>query len=158
MAYLTINGTDYEPKTNFKFEKLANEKYNEESGGEKIGGFMSIYFKLLQYDNDGLLAFWDCGLHHYAKGNNKPSTEAIEEALEEIIEADPDQAFKDAFTVLDQSGFFKKKVKTIWSEFTKAQKPKKNETEKQKEEREKQEEMAKTMVERRKELTSTSSK
>ena len=151
MAYLTIDGKEYEAKTNFKFERLANDKYNEESGGEKIGGFMSVYFKLLQYDNDGLLAFWDCGLAHYKK--DKPSQEQIEEALEELIEQDSDKAFKEAFTVLDKSGFFKKKVNTIWKEFTKAQKPKKDETEKQKEDREKQEEMAKTMLARRKELT-----
>ena len=93
---------------------------------------MSVYFKLLQFENDGLLAFWDCGLAHYKK--DKPSLEQIEEALEEKIEQDSDKAFSEAFTVLDESGFFKKKVNTIWKEFTKTEKPKKDETAEQKDE------------------------
>lgn len=150
MALLQIDGKDYEAQTTFKFERLANEKYSE-VGGQNVGGFMSIYLGLLEYDPLSLFAFWDCALHHYKK--DKPTHEQIEDALEELIDADEEAPFKTAFKVLDEAGFFRKRVKDIWKELGKEVKEKENETAEEKKEREKQEEATKMMLQRRKELT-----
>lgn len=118
MAILTINGKDYEAKCTFKFERLADEKYNEkDKDGNSIGGFMNLYMNLLEYNNKYLLAFWDCGLAHL--GKDKPKLEDIEAAIEERIEQDGDteQLFKEAFKAVDQSGFFKKQAKKFWKDF-----------------------------------------
>lgn len=118
MAYLTINGKEYEARTDFKFERTANEKYNEaDAKGNKMGGLMNIYMNLLEYDTLYLSAFWDCALAHYKK--DKPNQEDIDEALMERIEEDGDteKLFKEAFQKLDNSGFFRKKVKNLWKDF-----------------------------------------
>jgi hypothetical protein len=149
MAHLVINEKEYKAQTTFKFERLANERYAE-SGGQNVGGFMSIYLGLLEYDPLSLLAFWDCALHHYKQ--DKPSLDDIENALEEKINADSEAPFKEVFKVLDEAGFFKKRVKDIWKELERVEKPKKDESEEDKKERQKQEEAAKMMKARRKEL------
>jgi hypothetical protein len=149
MAHLVINEKEYKAQTTFKFERLANERYAE-LGGEKVGGFMSIYLGLLEYDPLSLFAFWDCALHHYKK--DKPSFDDIENALEEKIIADSEAPFKEVFKVLDEAGFFKKRVKDIWKELERVEKPKEDESEEDKKERKKQEEAAEMMKERRKEL------
>ncbi|MEK4922026.1 tail assembly chaperone [Cytobacillus sp. FSL R5-0569] len=115
MAVLTIGEREYEARTDFKFEKVANEKYNEEdSQGNKQGGLINIYSKLLEFDILFLSAFWDCALSHLK--SEKPSLESIENAILKHIEenGDADQLFKDAFRKLDNSGFFKQKVKKYW--------------------------------------------
>lgn len=148
MALLTINGRDYEAKCTFKFERLANKKYNsKDEKGNEIGGFMNLYMNLLDYDNDHLLAFWDCGLEHL--GKDKPKLEEIEEALMERIEEDGDteKLFKEAFQAVDESGFFKKKAKSFWKDFELLK-----ETGKTKEEKEQNRLMYERMVQSRKEL------
>lgn len=115
MPTLTIGNKQYEARTDFKFERVANEKYNEkDSEGNKQGGLINIYSNLLEYDTLYLAAFWDCALAHLK--SDKPSLEAIESAILTHIEehGDADQLFKDAFQRLDNSGFFKKKVKKYW--------------------------------------------
>lgn len=149
MAHLVINEKEYKAQTTFKFERLANERYGE-SGGQNVGGFMSIYLGLLEYDPLSLFAFWDCALHHYKK--DKPSEQEIEDVLEEKINADGEAPFKEVFKVLDEAGFFKKRVKDIWKELERVEKPKKDESEEDKKDREKQEEAAKMMKARREEL------
>jgi hypothetical protein len=117
MAILTINGTDHEAKCNFKFDRLAEERYNEaDKDGNKMGGFMSIYMNLLQFDPTALSAFWDCALSHLGKG--KPGQEDIENALMEQIdkEGDTEGLIKEAFGVIDNSGFFKKQAKNFWKD------------------------------------------
>lgn len=116
MAILEINGTEYEAKCNFKFDRIADEKYNEEDAkGNKTGGFMNIYMNLLNYSNKHLVAFWDCGLAHL-KGKERPSVEAIEDALEARIEADGDTEalFSEAFKAIDESGFYRKQAANFW--------------------------------------------
>ncbi|MFD2704241.1 tail assembly chaperone [Salibacterium lacus] len=151
MAFLTIGDKEYEAKVTFKFDRVANEKYA--SNEDEMNGFMSIYLGLLQYDNSSILNFWDCALAHLKK--DKPSKEAIEEALEERIEqdGDTDALFREAFQALDWSGFYKKQVTSIWHEFMKPTEAAKDETDEQKQKREEHEEMAKMMRERRAELT-----
>lgn len=115
MAILTIKEKDYEAKCNFKFDKLADEKYSEEDkNGNKSGGFHTIYTGLLQYSNKHLVYFWDCALAYLGKA--KPSLADIEEALETRIEADGDTEylFKEAFKTVDESGFFKRQAKNFW--------------------------------------------
>jgi hypothetical protein len=149
MAYLTIKGKEYEAQTTFKFERLANQRY-EEQGGQNVGGFMSIYLGLLEYDPLSLFAFWDCALHHYK--NEKPSLDDIENVLLEKIEEDEEAPFKEVFKVLDKAVFFRKRVKDIWKELERAEEKKDNETDKERTEREKQEEVARVMKDRRNEL------
>jgi len=115
MAYLIIDGKEYQARTDFKFERAANEKYNEaDAEGNKQGGLITIYSNLLEYDVLYLSAFWDCALAHLKA--DKPSLDSIDNAITDHIEehSDADQLFKDAFSKLDQSGFFKKKVKKFW--------------------------------------------
>lgn len=149
MAEIKIGDKTYEAKATFKFEKLANERYSE-SGGQDIGGFMSIYLGLLQFDSLSLLAFWDCALQHYKK--DRPSLDAIEDTLEELIIEDALQPFKDVFKVLDDSGFFKKRVKEIWTELEKEEPEREEETPEQAKEREDQKKMIEFMKTRRNEL------
>lgn len=116
MAFLLIDGVEHEAKFNFKFSKVAEEKYGEmDEKGNKSGGFHSVYMGLLQGSNDSLVAFWDCGLS-YLKGKDKPSLEAIQDAIVERIEEDEDTEpmIKEAYQAIDQSGFFKQQSKKFW--------------------------------------------
>jgi len=116
MTTLTIKEKEYQGKCNFKFDRLADEKYNEEDAkGNKSGGFMNIYMNLLQRSHPKyLVAFWDCALAHL--GKTKPSTELIESAIEELLENEEtsEQVYKDAFNMVDESGFFKIQAKNFW--------------------------------------------
>lgn len=148
MAILEIDGKEYQAKATFKFDRLADKKYSEEdNNGNKMGGFMTLYMNLLQYSTKHLIAFWDCGLEHYKE---KPTIEKIEEALEARIEQDGDaeQLFKEAFSVVDQSGFFKIQARNFWKDFAVIK-----ETGKTKEEKDDNKKMYERLTERRKELT-----
>lgn len=116
MAALTIKDKEYEGKCTFKFDRLADEKYNEEdTKGNKSGGFMNIYMNLLQQThNKYLVAFWVCALAHL--GKEKPTEAQIEEAIEARIEeeGDAEGLFKETFRLVDESGFFKIQVKNFW--------------------------------------------
>ncbi len=162
MAELIIGDKIYEAKTGFKFKNIADKKYKTEQKDAKgntteLDGFMSVYLALLEYDLDALKQFWDCALAH--KGNDRPTIEQIENALDEKIESDGDvdQSFQEAFQVLDQSGFFKKAVKQIKDGLLQdGPEPKENETEEEKEKRKQEEEAAKIMKERYEELSGQS--
>lgn len=118
MAFLTVNEKDHEVKFNFKFSKLADEKYGQsDEKGNKTGGFHSVYIGLLQASNDSLVAFFDCGLSHL--GKDKPSVEQIQDAIVERIEVDGDSEplLKEAYKAMDESGFFKQQSKKFWKNF-----------------------------------------
>lgn len=115
MATLTIKGKEYEGKCNFKFDRLADEKYNEgDAKGNKTGGFMNIYMNLMNYSNKHLVAFWDCALAHH--GKSKPSVDDIEEALMDLIDENEgtEELFAEAFKAVDESGFYKKQATQFW--------------------------------------------
>ncbi|PUB12627.1 tail assembly chaperone [Paenisporosarcina sp. OV554] len=115
MAILNIKDTEHKAKCAFKFDKWADEKYNDEDKkGNKAGGFMNIYNNLLEFETKYLVAFWDCALAYLGKG--KPSLSEIEDAIEERIEEDGDteKLIKEAFNELTDSGFFKMKAKKYW--------------------------------------------
>lgn len=117
MAFLTVKGIEREAKCNFKFDRTADEKYNEQDkDGNKMGGFMSLYMNLLQFDTKALSAFWHCALSHL--GKDVPNQEDIEEALMARIEeeGDTEGMIKEAFEVIDNSGFFKKQAKNFWKD------------------------------------------
>ena len=120
--YLTINGKDYEARTDFKFQRVADDKYSQkDKDGKKVqDGFQTIYTGLLEYDPTALSHFWDCALSHLKE---KPSLDAIDNALLEAAgeEQNFDPLFQDAFSRLDESGFFRQKVKTFWKHTEMAQ-------------------------------------
>jgi hypothetical protein len=115
MAYLTINNTQYEARTDFKFQRVADDKYFEkDEKGKKIqDGFQTIYANLLEYNPLYLSYFWDCALSHHKQ---KPSIQDIDEALLEAAgeECDFDPLFTEAFAMLDNAGFFRKQVNKFW--------------------------------------------
>lgn len=149
MARLTIKDRDYEGKCTFRFDRLADSKYNsDDAKGNETGGFMSIYMGLLQYDNKYLSAFWDCALEYLNK--DRPKLSDIETAIEDRIEEDEDTEllFKEAFNAVDQSGFFKKQAKNFWKNLAVMK-----ETGKTEEEKAENIKMYKMMEESREELT-----
>lgn len=150
MAILMIGETEYEAKFNFKFSKLADEKYGaEDEKGKKSSGFHNVYMGLLQASNDSLVQFWDCGLNHL-KGKDKPALEAIEDAIAKRIEEDGDSEpmLKEAYQAIDQSGFFKQQSKKFWKniELMKS-------TGKTEEEKERNLQVYNILIESKKELT-----
>lgn len=116
MAVLTIDGKQYEAKANFKFERVADKKYKDKHENQELSGLEKIYQDLMSFKISALLAFWDCATSHLAK--NQPSVEKIEDALSYIIENEDEETveklFKDAFQVIDNSGFFRLQLKEFW--------------------------------------------
>lgn len=132
MAYLTIGGKQFEARTDFKFQSVADKKYSEkDADGKKLqGGVETIYSNLLEEDNLYLAYFWDCALSHY---KDKPSVQEIENALMDAAgsECDFEPLFQDAFAQLDNSGFFRKKVKKFWKNLGMMEKMLNDESEKE---------------------------
>ncbi|MCY8035642.1 tail assembly chaperone [Bacillus sonorensis] len=121
MPVLEIEGKQYEARCDFKFERTAEEKYNEkDANGNKQGGLTTIYLNLLNQSSTlYLIYFWDCALSHLKA--QKPSVEKIEEALEKVIDQEGEKGterlFKEAFQAVEKSGFFIVQIKKIWKEF-----------------------------------------
>ncbi|MFT0800373.1 tail assembly chaperone [Bacillus swezeyi] len=121
MSVLEIDGKQYPARCDFKFERTAEEKYNEKDGnGNKQGGLATIYLNLLNKTSTlYLIYFWDCALSHLK--SQKPSVEKIEEALEKVIDEEGEKGterlFKEAFQAVEKSGFFIVQTKQIWKEF-----------------------------------------
>jgi Phage tail assembly chaperone protein, TAC len=112
MPTLNVNGKQYEGKVSFKFSEVADKKYAKESEQGETDGMHVIYSQLLEGNTSALSSFWDCALSHHKQ---RPTVEAIQDALEEQGEEDDfDSLFKDAFTAMDESGFFKKRRNNFW--------------------------------------------
>ncbi|WP_077325784.1 tail assembly chaperone [Virgibacillus siamensis] len=125
---MEINGKQYEPKVNFKFEKVADKKYSEVVEGQKTSGIEGIYEDLLNDKPSALVKFWDCATAHYKK--EQPIVDDIEDALSDIIEDEGiDRLQKEAFEALDESGFFKKQLQNFWKNLDMASKLAKTEQE-----------------------------
>ncbi|KAA0956629.1 hypothetical protein FQ085_11590 [Planococcus sp. ANT_H30] len=114
MTILNVNGKGFKGKGSFAFDRLANKKYDEvNANGQKLGGFMNIYMGLLGKSTQSLSMFWDCAVEHHEK--DRPSLAAIENALEERIDnGETEQLFKDAFHILDESGFYAQPRRDLW--------------------------------------------
>lgn len=112
---MNIGKQQFEPKANFKFSRVADKKYKTD---ENLSGVEQIYQDLMSYKSNALVAFWDCATAHY--GKSQPSVNDIEETLEEIIENGSEQdiegLFKEAFKVIDESGFFRLQLKEFWNQ------------------------------------------
>jgi len=116
MAILKIAGKQYEAKTNFKFEKLAEKKYKNQNKDNEMSGLETIYQDLLSKKISGVLKFWDCATAYY--GTEQPKIEEIEAAIELFIEENPEldgQLYQDAFQAIDNSGFFRQQLNEFWS-------------------------------------------
>lgn len=116
MTTLTINGKEYTAECSFKFSKLADKKYSrKKNDSDPDNGFHTVFGGLIDFENDFLVAFWDCAINEPSK--TKPSIEDIEQALDERFRADgtTEKAFKEAYTEIDESYFFGKKVQKYWS-------------------------------------------
>ncbi|MFS0591781.1 tail assembly chaperone [Cytobacillus horneckiae] len=130
MAYLEINGVQYEAKASFKFERKANERYVDPN--QEYSGLEKIYQDLMSYKISALLAFWDCATSHLKK--EQPSVESIEDTLVSLIEEDEEELeklFKEAFQVIDNSGFFKLQLREFWKNLDMIDKLAKDEEEKE---------------------------
>ncbi|MCF7617411.1 tail assembly chaperone [Bacillus sonorensis] len=164
MPVLEIEGKQFEARCDFKFERTAEEKYNEkDANGNKQGGLRNIYLSLLEQRSSlDLIKFWDCALAHYK--NQKPSIEKIEEALDKILNEEgaegAERLYKEAFQAVDKSGFFAIQVKRIWKDFDVLKKEIKQrvgetdaEFQKRKQEREDAKEMMTELEKLRKEMS-----
>lgn len=116
MATLNINGTEFTAQCGFRFSKLADKKYSrKQQESDPDNGFNTLFAGLIEFENDHLVAFWDCALDYAPK--DKPRLEEIEQALEERFKEDhgTEEAFKEAYREIDESDFFGKKVQKYWS-------------------------------------------
>jgi hypothetical protein len=112
MPTLNVNGKQYEGKVSFKFSELADKRYAKETDQGETDGMHVIYSQLLEGNTSALSSFWDCALAHHRQ---RPTVEYIQEALEEQGEEDDfETLFKDAFTAMDESGFFKRRRNNFW--------------------------------------------
>ncbi|CDQ22569.1 tail assembly chaperone [Halobacillus karajensis] len=152
MAFLTINGEEYKAKVTFNFSRRADDLYKttkkSKEGEYEVAGVESIYEDLLGYKVPALANFWDCAVHNK---KDRPKIEDIEKAIEAEIEKGDeaiDQLFQDAFTALDQSGFFKRQLNEYWKNIKLSEKMAKDEKEKKQ-----AKEYIKQMEDKRKELT-----
>jgi len=131
MAYIEIDGKQYEGKAGFKFERKANERYKDQN--KEYSGLEKIYSDLMSYKSSALLAFWDCATAHY--GKDQPSLAKIEDVLSDIFENGTDEEiqklFKEAFQVIDNSGFFRLQLKEFWKDLDLIDKLAKTEEEKE---------------------------
>lgn len=115
MAHLTIKDNEVAAQCDFNFDMTADEKYNErDEKGNKTGGFMNIYLGLMNFDNNKLVAFWDCALAYLHK--DKPSKPLIQSAIMDRINQDQDTEglFQEAFRAIEESGFYKRQAKKFW--------------------------------------------
>ncbi|PAD36323.1 tail assembly chaperone [Terribacillus saccharophilus] len=120
MPILNVNEKDYEARVTFQFNKLAKEKYyGEDKEGNKTSGINNIYEKLLNYDHEGLIGFWDCAVAHL---KDRPKLPEIEEALLKMMDeaGESEDLFKDCFKAMDESGFFKTQAKKYWKDLDRA--------------------------------------
>lgn len=113
--HLTIGDKEIQGKPSFAFLKLADSKYGtfQEKTGKMTGGLMNILTGIVEGEVQAALEYWDCATAHL---KDKPSSEKIEEALEQRIEKDGDTEplLKEIYNELTNSGFFKKTVKEFW--------------------------------------------
>lgn len=117
MAYLEINGKDYEGQVKFKFCFVADEKHTQKNkdGIETQSGVQYLYSKVLGEDPMYLAYFWECALAHHKQ---KPTLNDIQEALDAKAgeEEDYDALFQEAFQMMDNSGFLKGQIRKYWKE------------------------------------------
>lgn len=120
MAFLKVGDLTKEAKGSFGFRRYADKHFTEvtkdkEGKETTVDGLTNIYQKLLNFDLDGLIAFWQCAFN--CQREDTVSVNEIELALEQAIDKDEDTQplFKEALLVFDESGFFKRSTQKFWS-------------------------------------------
>ncbi|WP_168193862.1 tail assembly chaperone [Lysinibacillus sp. SGAir0095] len=118
MAILEINGQEYEAKGSFAFARKADDLLGtiaeKSKTGKQEGGLNNLLGELIDgaKDLDALMHFWQCALAH----EKKIKLTDIESALEKRIEEEGTlELIKEAYAVIDESGFFKRAVEKFWS-------------------------------------------
>lgn len=114
---LTINDHIYKAKGTYLFGKTAKQYANNEvddKGKEQQGdGVTSIFMGLMQQDPDKLIEFWHCATSHYRK--DAPSFDDVAEAISTVAdEADLKPYFVGALRLLNEGGYYKGKLQTLW--------------------------------------------
>ncbi|WP_026866627.1 tail assembly chaperone [Jeotgalicoccus marinus] len=115
---IRINDKIFKAKGTYLFGKTA-KKYTtsevDEETGKKLetDGVTSIFMGLMQQDPDKLIEFWHSATSHYLK--EQPSFEEIALAIEDIAEKeDLKPYFVGALRLLNEGGYYKGKLKTLW--------------------------------------------
>lgn len=145
---LTVNDKEFEAKGTYLFGKTAKlyaeNEVNEKTGKKEKGdGVTSIFMGLMQQDPDSLIEFWHCATSHYKKDG--PSFEDVAEQISDMAsEEDLLPYFVGALRLLNEGGYYKGKLKTLWFMMTNSYKRLKGE---EKEEMRGQIEMFKDMYE-----------
>lgn len=115
---LTINDHIYRAKGTFKFgqtaKQYAENEVDEKTGKESKGdGVTTIFMGLMQQDPDALVKFWHCATSHYIK--DAPKFDDIAQKIEDIAdEEDLKPYFVGALTLLNEGGYYKGKLQTLW--------------------------------------------
>lgn len=135
---LTINDHIYKAKGTYLFGETAKQ-YDKNEEAVKNGGkdgVMSIFMGLMQQDPVSLTQFWHCATAHYRK--DAPSLDDISQKIEDIAdEEDLHPYFVGALKLLNEGGYYKGKLQTLWFMMRRsAQKAKGEEKEKTKDQME----------------------
>lgn len=121
---LRIKDKIYTAKGTYLFGKTAKQyavnEVNEETGKEQKGdGVTSIFMGLMQQDADKLIEFWHCATSHYVK--EAPQFEDIANTISEIAETeDLKPYFVGALRLLNEDGYYKGKLQTLWFMMTRS--------------------------------------
>lgn len=114
--YLNVGETEWEGKPSYQFIFHAKDKYSQkDEKGNETPGVLYLYGQLLERDAESLIYFWDCMFSHHKK---RPAISEIQEALAEASDDGEnfEPLFKEAFQVMDESGFFEGDVKKFWKQ------------------------------------------
>lgn len=115
---LRIGDRVYQAKGTYLFGKTAKQyaenEVNEDTGKQQKGdGVTSIFMGLMQQDADKLIEFWHCATSHYVK--EAPQFEDIAHTISEIAETeDLKPYFVGALRLLNEDGYYKGKLQTLW--------------------------------------------
>lgn len=143
---LRIDNKIYKAKGTYLFGKTAAQyaenEIDEETGKKTKGdGVTTVFMGLMQQDPDSLVKFWHCATAHY--GKDAPVFESVAKAIEDIAEeSDLQPYFVGALRLLNEGGYYKGKLQTLWFMMTRSYSKLKGE---EKEEQKDQIEMFKEM-------------
>ena len=116
---LTINDHIYRAKGTYLFGKTAKQYAQNEvddKGKEQKGdGVTSIFMGLMQQDADKLIEFWHCATSHY--GKDAPSFDDVAQTISDLANDDKTDLkpyFVGALRLLNECGYYKGKLQTLW--------------------------------------------
>lgn len=149
---IRINDKIFKAKGTYLFgktaKKYATNEVDEETGKKlETDGVTSIFMGLMQQDPDKLIEFWHSATSHYLK--EQPSFEEIATTIEDIAAETGDLKpyFVGALRMLNEDGYYKGKLQTLWFMMKRSSQTKKGE------EKEKAKESQELFVELYEEIT-----